>query len=334
MRPLSSPRLAPLCLATLALAGCLPNGDDGALVLAGALEARTVEVGSLVGGRVARVAVDEGSEVAAGDLLAELEPDLVDRELDGARGRLAAAEARVAAAAARLAEAEAGPRREAVERARIDWEAAKTDLRRAEALHAEGVVDRASFDRALVREASTRQTFEEAERGTRREALDAARAALAGEQATRDAESAQVAYLERQRQEMRITAPAAGRVEAFDLRPGDLVAPNQPVASLLETGELWVRVYVPEPSLGRVAVGQRVAVTVDSFPGRAFDGRIVEIRHRAEYLPRNVQTLDQRSDQVFAVKVALADAAELRPGMAAFVTVAEAPAPPGAEPSR
>ena len=54
-----------------------------------------------------------------------------------------------------------------------------------------------------------------------------------------------------------------------------------------------------------------------------FAGRVVEIRHTAEYLPRNVQTLDQRSDQVFAVKVALDPAAELRPGMAAFVTLPE-----------
>lgn len=314
--------LVALVLAAAALAGCQPGDGDGDLVLAGALEARTVEVGSLVGGRVARVAVEEGAEVAAGDLLVELETDLVDRELDGARGRAAAAEARAAAAAARLAEAEAGPRVEAVERARIAWEATKTDLRRMQALHADGVVDRARLDAALVAEASARQTLEEAERGTRREAIDAARATFATERATLEAARADVAYLERRRQELRIVAPAAGRVEAFDLRPGDLVAANQPVAALLEAGELWVRVYVPEPSLGRVAVGQPVAVAVDSFPGRRFGGRIVEIRHQAEYLPRNVQTLDQRSDQVFAVKVALDAAGELRPGMAAFVTVA------------
>jgi multidrug resistance efflux pump len=311
-----------LVVAAATLAGCRPGDGDGALVLSGALEARTVEVGSLVGGRVARVAVDEGSVVAAGDLLVELESDLVDRELDGARGRLAAVRARADAAAARLAEAEAGPRVEAVERARIAWEAAKTDLRRMQALHDDGVVDRARLDAALVGEATARQSFEEAERGTRREAIDAARAALATERATLDAAAAEVAYLERRREELQVVAPAAGRVEALDLRPGDLVAANQPVASLLEAGELWVRVYVPEPSLGRVAVGQTVSIAVDSFPGRAFGGRIGEIRHQAEYLPRNVQTLDQRSDQVFAVKVALDAAAELRPGMAAFVTVA------------
>ena len=72
------------------------------------------------------------------------------------------------------------------------------------------------------------------------------------------------------------------------------VAPNQPVATLLEPNELWVRVYVPETELGHVQVGQAARIRVDSFPQRDFAGRVVEIRHRAEYLPRNVQTLDQR----------------------------------------
>jgi multidrug resistance efflux pump len=305
--------VAVLVSAVLVLA-CGGRDEAERLRLAGTIEARTVEVGSLVGGRVERVAVEEGSEVAAGDLLVAFESELLDRQLEVARARVAGAEARL-----RLAEA--GPRREARERARLDWEAAKTDLRRLEALHRDGVVDRASYDRAVVREATAKQTFAEADRGTRREEIEAVRAAL-------DGERAELARLERERSELQVHAPAAGRVESIDLRPGDLVAANRPVATLLEPGQLWVRVYLPEPRLGEAAVGQSVAVAVDSFPGRTFPGRIVEIRHQAEYLPRNVQTLDQRSDQVFGVKVALESAADLRPGMATTVTLTHAAANP------
>ena len=214
----------------------------GELVLSGSIEARLVEVGSLVGGRVAEVRIEEGAEVAAGAVLVVLE-----------------------------------------------WEAAKTALGRVEPLFREGVVGRAEYDRALVQEATSRKNWEEADGGSRREDRDGARAALARQEA-------QLAYLERQRQELTVTAPAAGRIESFDLRPGDLVAPNQPVATLLEPNELWVRVYVPETELGHVLVGQAARIRVDSFPQRDFAGRVVEIRHRAEYLPRNVQTLDQRAD--------------------------------------
>ena len=76
---------------------------------------------------------------------------------------------------------------------------------------------------------------------------------------------------------------------------------------------------MPEPKLGLVRVGQRAAVTVDTFRDREFPGRVVEIRDRAEYTPRNIQTVDQRSDQVFGVKVAVDSTPELKPGMAAMV---------------
>jgi len=109
----------------------------------------------------------------------------------------------------------------------------------------------------------------------------------------------------------------------MDLRPGDLVAANQPVARMLEPSQLWVRVYVPEPNLGRVRLGQKAALTVDTFPNRPFPGRVVEIRTQSEYTPRNVQTLDQRMDQVFGVKVAIDGSPELRPGMAATVRILE-----------
>lgn len=301
--------IAALAASLLALSACGEDPDAGRLVLAGTIEARTVEVGSLVGGRVAAVEVDEGSEVEAGQLLVVLEPDLVDRRLDGQRARVAQAEAELELALE-------GPRDEALRRARIEWEAAKTDLRRLEALFADGVTDEQRRDAAAVREATARETVEELERGSRNQEIAAARAAV-------DVQRAEVAHLERQRAELEVRAPAAGRVESIDLRPGDLVGPNQPVASILEPDELWVRVYVPEPSLGRVAIGQAAELRVDTFAERTFAGRVVEIRHQAEYLPRNVQTLDQRSDQVFAVKVAVEPGSPLRPGMAVFATLVE-----------
>jgi HlyD family secretion protein len=97
------------------------------------------------------------------------------------------------------------------------------------------------------------------------------------------------------------------------------VAPNAPVATILEPDQLWVRVFVPETRLGLVRVGQAVTLTVDTFPKRAFPGKVVEISPRAQYTPRNVQTLDQRSEQVFGVKVAVDPTPELKPGMAALV---------------
>lgn len=277
-----------------------------ALVLAGSLEAHTIEVGSLVGGRIVAVAIREGDRVQAGQELVRFESDLRDLEL-------AEQESRIAEARASLDRVQAGPRREELARARIDYQAAETDRLRFESLRDAGVVGQRDYDAAQVRAASTLETLRQAERGSRVEDVAAARAAL-------DREERRLAVLRRQHQELVVTAPADGVVESFDLRPGDLVAANQPVASLLEPGQLWVRVFVPEPRLGEVHVGQAAAITVDSFPGRRFPGRVRSIADLGEYTPRNLQTLDQRSDQVFAVEVVVDPVApELKAGMAALV---------------
>lgn len=287
---------------------------EEALTLSGSIEARTVEVGSLVGGRVAAVHVEEGARVEAGQPIVTFETDLRDLEIAEQRTR-------VAEARANLERVRRGPRPEELRRARIDWESAETDRKRFQALWESGVVARRDYDAAQVRAASALETYQEARRGGRPEDIAAAEAALAGAEQ-------RLAYLDRQRQETVVAAPTTGVVEALDLRPGDLVGANQPVASLLEQGQLWVRVYIPEPRLGHVRVGQAVSVFVDSFPGRAFPGRIVEINDQGEYTPRNLQTLDQRSDQVFGAKVRVEPAPELKAGMAALIRLREGSVPP------
>lgn len=148
--------------------------------------------------------------------------------------------------------------------------------------------------------------------GARKEDIEAARAAVA-------AATAALAVVRTQRSELRVTSPTTGRVEALELQPGDLVAANAPMLSLLDLKSLWVRAYVPENHLG-IAVGERLEISVDSFPGQRFHGRITYVARQAEFTPSNVQTPDERSKQVFRIKVTLEDGLDrLRPGMAADV---------------
>jgi multidrug resistance efflux pump len=119
-----------------------------------------------------------------------------------------------------------------------------------------------------------------------------------------------------------IKAPVSARVEALDLRPGDLLAPSSTAATLIEDDQLYVRIYVPETELGHVAVGQRVAIHVDSFPDQAFGGVVQRIHSVGEYSPRTLQTADERADQVFATRIGIASGGDrLRAGMAATITV-------------
>ncbi len=148
--------------------------------------------------------------------------------------------------------------------------------------------------------------------GYRVEEIDEARAAV-------EASSATLQVIRQQMTELAIHAPVDGQVEALDVQPGDLAPANAPVISLMDTSNLWVRAFVPENRLD-LAVDKPVRVTVDSFPDRQFRAHISFIARQAEFTPRNVQTPEERSKQVFRIKATLDEGKDvLRPGMAADV---------------
>jgi len=302
--------VAPLVLLTaFASSGCrAPWGSRGdALILAGSFEANDVRVGSLVGGRVDSVFAHEGDSVRVGDRLLTLDPSLTDAQIAQQMGL-------VAAARAQYDLVRRGPRKEDIAKAKVEYENAESDRKRLEPLVKQGMVPQQQYDTAEALAASLHETYKALVSGSRPEDIAAARASLEGA-------DGQLRYLIQQRKECVIVAPLRGVVQTFDLRPGDLVAARQPVAIILESGSLTVRVYVPEPRLGLVRVGQKVDLRVDTYPKRAFPGRVVSISSQAEYMPRNVQTLEQRNDQVFGVKIETDPAPELKSGMAVTATI-------------
>ncbi len=150
--------------------------------------------------------------------------------------------------------------------------------------------------------------------GPRSEEIADSRAQLAEAQARLDQIKVTLA-------EGQVLAPAAATVEVLSIRPGDLLTPNQPVARLLERDQLFVRIYVPEPQLGNVKVGQRAKITVDTF-NESFDGVIEQINTQGEFTPRNVQSRDERNHLVFGVKIRVNNReGKIKAGMAADVTL-------------
>ena len=274
-------------------------------VYSGTIEARDADIGSLMGGRVSEVLVEEGDSVQAGETLVRFDRYLLDPQIKEQ-------ESRIAQMRANLERVERGPRREEIERARINYEHAEKERVRQETLLKQGVGIQATYDETAAAAEVAKQQWEELKRGSRSEDVQAARAQLSAEENT-------LAMLHRQVEESEVKAPADGIIQTMDLRPGDMIAPNQPVAVLLESNELWVRVFVPETRLGEVRVGQPVDISIDTYPRRVFKSKVQSVSERAEYTPRNVQTPEQREDQVFAVRLRLDPAPELKAGMTATV---------------
>lgn len=296
--------------------------------VSGFVEADEIRVGSRVGGRVSAAHVVEGQAVAAGDPLLELEPyDL--------RERLAQAEARRARSAATLERLRAGPRAQeiAIAEAEVRLAEARLELARAtrervEPAVRQGAARAEELDQAIneltaagATLAVRQQNLSLLREGTRTEDIAAAEAQVREDEAS-------VAALQRQLEELVVRAPVAGVVEAIELQPGDLVPAGAPALSIMDTGTLRVRAYVPENRLD-LRIGQPVRVTVDSFPGRSFGGTIGFVARQAEFTPGNVQTPEERSKQVFRIRVTIDadDRDRLRPGMSADVWLDPANAP-------
>ena len=290
--------------------------------------------------------------------LARAQADL-DRVTNGYRTEeIAQAKAKVDQLEATLRKLVKGPRDEDIasaekqlELAQAQWKLAKLKHDRVESLFAKLAATPDDFDqvktefRVAQAQVDTRQEeLSKLKNGTREEELDEAKAQLeqarqswllqqkgfrdeekAQSKAAVDAATAAVKVIERQLEELVIKAPVDGTVEAIDLQPGDMIAANAPAISLMDSTRLWVRAYVPENRLS-VKVGDAVQVSVDSYPGETFAGRISFVSRQAEFTPGNVQTPEDRSQQVFRIKVTLeAGLDRLRPGMSADVWLEKRP---------
>ena len=175
----------------------------------------------------------------------------------------------------------------------------------------------AEVGRASASTAEASAAFQLVKTGSRSEDIRIAKASLAAARGRLDAIINQIG-------ELTIRAARPSRVESITVRPGDILGANAPAVTVLEDGQLYVRIYVPETQIGKVAVGQNVPITVDSFPGRTFAGKVAHINEVGEYTPRAMTTSDDRADEVFGLRIALIDGQrELRAGMVTFIHVAK-----------
>lgn len=349
--------LAAVALAGTAIYGVW-FARDNALRGSGTVEARNIRVGSKIGGRIDHVLVREGDSVTAGQVLITFDDKELLAALDQSRANALKAERgyrpeeiaemRAAAMQARAdyEQKKNGYRQEDIAAAQADLDRAKAeevrtrlDFQRYDALAQKDLVSRqqrdtseANWKVAVAQQESAQHKLDELKRGYRPEEIASAEARYLQAQATlekyergnrpEDIAQAKAAYAydEARFRERQVAAPANATVEVLDIRPGDIVAPNTPVATLLERDQIYVRIYIPETEIGRVQLGQKADVRVDSFPHEVFHGVVDQINQQAEFLPRNVQTAEERVHQVFGVKIRIDDTSgRVKAGMAADV---------------
>jgi HlyD family secretion protein len=298
------------------------SSEDGTLQLYGNVDLREVDLTFNNSEHIAELLVQEGDRVSQGQLLARLHRERLEASV-------AAAQASVASQKAALARLEAGSRPEEIRQARADVNAARAKAVDAEityqrtvTLEAQKAASQQAVDDARSLQEAARADLKVAEEalalaveGPRVEDIDEARAQLAAQQA-------QLALSQEVLKDADLYAPADGVIRNRLLEAGDMASPQKPVFSMALTDPMWVRAYVPEPMLGRIAEGTAATVTTDSFPGKQYRGWVGFISPTAEFTPKNVETPDLRTRLVYQVRVYVCNPDnELRLGMPATVTI-------------
>lgn len=305
-----------LALATTSAAACQDEPPQNQVRVSGHVEATEVRLAPEVGGRIVLLNVKEGDRVEPGTLILRLDTRDAELSLDRARADHEAAEAQLRLLQAgsrredvRQAEAQSQTAGDEIGAARAELSAAEADLQRFEALLAANAGSRKQRDDALARRDVARERVEASESrlraaeqlvaklraGARPQEIDAARARVAGT-------AAQIATVEKAIKDAALMSPARGIVSQKLAEVGEMAAPRVPVLVLIDLDHAWADVFVPEPAVPRIRLGQQATLFTDAG-GSGLQGSITYISPKAEFTPRNVQTAEERSKLVYRVRV-------------------------------
>ncbi len=324
--------LAALVAAALVLSACSDDrrsGDRSApLTLYGNVDIREVQLAFQDAGRIRALPVDEGARVAAGQVVAELDPTRYQLELQRLNGEVAAQTQVLARLRQGSRPQEVARARAAAASARASLADAATQLARKQQLRTVNRISVQEVDTARTRVETLQANLKAAEEevslvveGPRQEDIAAAEASLAALEAARDLAAQRL-------EDTRLLAPASGVIRTRILEPGAMAAPGAPVFTLALTDPLWVRAYISEPDLGLVHEGMRAEVRTDTLPDKTYQGWVGFISSTAEFTPKTVETTELRTKLVYRARIFVCDPQEeLRLGMPVTVTLQ-----PGARP--
>jgi len=311
---------------------------QGLILANGRIEGETLVVAAKVPGRIKAVHAAEGDTVEKDSVLAELDDSQIRAKADQARAALAAAREGHRAAEKALdllaretviqnakAEASVANARAVLTKAKAQETQAGKDAARYRELAKDGSIGRQKAEQAALAYEAARNDRLSAEAAVRVAEKQREDARLGGLRikaktaetvsigARADQANAAVAEAESVLADLTIKAPGQGVVTTKITNPGEVTAAGSPLFTLVNLDDLYLKVFVPEKDIGRLKLGQKAKIHLDSMPGQPLDGTVKTIATRAEFTPKEVQTPDERVKLVYAVKIYL----DKNPGHAA-----------------
>ena len=282
------------------------NGDDAFASGNGRIEAVEIDIAANNPGRIQDILVQEGDFVTSGQVVAQMDTDVLEAQLQQAREDLRRAESEVATARSQLLlrEADKESAEAVLAQRKSEYEVAEKRMKRYSALVEEGAVAqqeaddvRAQFESAAAVVRAARSNVAAAEA-----AVEAARARVDGARSAVEAARANIERIKAEIADSTLRAPRSGRVQYIVARPGEVVAGGGTVLNMVDLNDVYMTFFLPTTAAGRIALGSEARLVLDAAPRYVVPARVSFIADVAQFTAKTVETEDVREKLMFRVR--------------------------------
>ncbi len=311
-------KLLAIAIFAVLLIGCKDTNDGSFIEETGTLETNDVVLSSQTTGKVIKLNFDDGDKVNAGDTIYVIDPETYQLQLQQAEAAYESATARLNLMLKGTRQEDLKQAKANVKQAEISYNQAKLDKERFEKLYDEQAVTKKQYEDMVNRLSITDAAFTAAkanlqklENIARPEEIQTARANV-------KSAKAQMGLLKKQVNNCYITAPFPGTIIESFIKEDEVVVPLTSMVKLADPKNAELTVYISELNIGKVKLGMGADIFIDTFSDKAYPGKVTYISSEAEFTPKNIQTKDERTKLVFAVKIEASNPAyELKAGLPA-----------------
>lgn len=311
-----------ILLASLLIVGCGKKNNPDTIQASGNIESTNVTVSSKVSGEIKKILFDEGQLVKEGDTVMIIDHETLQFQLDQAEAGVETAKAQLSLLKKGAREEDISQAEEAVNQAQVNFDLAKKDNERMEKLLAVKSISQYQYDNASAKFELTQAQLKSAKENlaklknfARPEEIQQAEANLKKQIAAAD-------LLRKNIRDSYVESPINGFIVNKYFEKGETVTQMSSLFKVADLRTVDLKIYVSEEELGSVKLGQTADISIDAYPNKTYKGKVIYISPEAEFTPKNIQTKDERTKLVFAVKIKVDNPEfELKPGMPADAVV-------------
>jgi HlyD family secretion protein len=311
-----------ILFAVLFFAGCGNNNNSDKIEASGNIESTNVTVSSKVNGEIEKILFDEGQIVKEGDTVMIIDHETLQYQLDQAAAGVDVAKAQLALLKKGAREEDISQAEEGVKQAQINFNLAQKDKDRMEKLYEAKSISQNQYDNASAKFELTQAQLKSAKENLAKLKNFARPEEIRQAEANLNKQIAAADLLKKNIRDSFVQSPLNGFIVDKYFERGETVTQMSSLFKVADLSKVDLKIYVTEEELGKVKLGQNADITVDAYPNKTYKGKVIYISPEAEFTPKNIQTKDERTKLVFAVKVRVVNPEyELKPGMPADAVV-------------